>query len=556
MSVSARVSSYPRRLFVVFLVSLGVRALTALPLQQPGYFDAYFHYVVGENLVLGRGLTVDFAWNFLNRPDTLTQPSHLYWMPLTSVLASAAMSLAGPTYRSSQLPFILLSSLLPVLAYHLAHRLTGKTRHAAVAAALTIASGFYLPFWVSPDNFAPFAVAAGLALLAIGRGVVRNGLMEFGAAGILVGLAHLARPDGPLLGAVLAAILFLAWRRGWMPRNRHATATLQRPALAALLALLGYLVVMGPWFYRNWSVVGAPLSGAGAQTLFLRTYDDLFSYSRELSLRSYLAWGAGPILASKLRAATHNGLVIVGGMLFALAPLALWGLWRLRQERLLLPFLIYATLLYATMTLLFTFPSMRGSMLHSSAALLPFLNAAVPSGLDAAVAWVAARRPTWNQAAAQRFYSWGAAAMAGVVSLVVFAQGVLVLPPNPVAPLWNDRNTVYLETEEWLAANAHPDAAVAVVDPPAFWYFAGRPAMAIPNEPLEEVLRMMGILGADYLVLETDRPTGLNLLYEGQVDDSRLVKVHFFLDPLGEEVQIYRVVGVFAFERASEGPRA
>ncbi len=66
MSSSAMVSSYARRLFLVFLVSVGVRALTALPLQQPGYFDAYFHYVAGENLASGRGLTVDFAWNFLN----------------------------------------------------------------------------------------------------------------------------------------------------------------------------------------------------------------------------------------------------------------------------------------------------------------------------------------------------------------------------------------------------------------------------------------------------------------------------------------------------------
>ncbi|MFQ5946297.1 MAG: glycosyltransferase family 39 protein [Anaerolineae bacterium] len=556
MTASTGLSGYHRRLLVVFLVSLGVRALTALPLQQPGYFDAYFHYVVGENLALGRGLTVDFAWNFLNQPNALTQPSHLYWMPLSSLLASSGMLIAGPTYRSSQLPFIVLSALLPVLAYHLAYRLTRKARHAAVAGALTIASGFYLPFWVSPDNFAPFAVAAGLALLAMGRGVARNGLIEFGAAGVLVGMAHLSRPDGPLLGAALAAVLLVAWRRGWMPQNRKAPATFRRPALAALLALFGYLVVMVPWFYRNWAAIGAPISGAGIQTLFLRTYDDLFSYSRDLSVQSYLAWGVGPILASKLRAAAHNGLVILGGMFFALAPLALWGLWRLRRQRLLLPFLIYAPLLYATMTLIFTFPSMRGSMLHSSAALLPFLNAAVPAGIDAAVAWVAARRTTWNRSVAQGFFSWGAAAMAGVVSLVVFAQGVFILPSDPVAPLWNDRNTIYLETEDWLAAHARPDAAVAVVDPPAFWYFARRPAMAIPNEPLDEVLRVMSILGADYLVVESDRPSGLNLLYEGGADDPRLMKVHVFLDPLGEEVQIYRVAGGLALYGAPDGPGA
>ncbi len=461
-------------------------------------------------------------------------------MPLTSVLAAVGMIVVGPSYRAAQVPFIVLSSLLPVLAYDLAYRLTGRTRHAAVAAALMIASGFYLPFWVSPDNFAPFALAAGLALLAVARGLDRNGLREFGAAGVLVGLAHLARPDGPLLAAVLAALLFLAWRRKWMPRAEDA-APLQHPVLAALLALTGYLIIMGPWFYRTWALVGGPVAGSGIQTVFLRTYDDLFSYSRDLSLQSYLAWGAGPILGSKLRAATHNVLVLLGGMHFALAPFAAWGLWRLRQARLLLPFLIYAPILYVTMTLIFTFPSIRGSMLHSSAALLPFLYAAVPSGLDAAVAWVAARRPTWNRAAAQSFFSWGAAALAVVVSAIVFAQAVFVLPPDPVAPLWNERNTVYLETEEWLAANAGPDAAAAVVDPPAFWYFSKRPSMAIPNESLGGVLRVMGILGADYLILESDRPAGLNDLYEGRLEDPRLERVYSFPDSLGAEVQIYRV---------------
>ena len=67
--------------------------------------------------------------------------------------------------------------------------------------------------------------------------------------------------------------------------------------------------------------------------------------------------------------------------------------------------LVYGVLLYLAMSLVFTFPSGRGSMLHSGVALVPWLAMAAVEGVQVAVVWVAARLPHWNPPVAYRNFS-------------------------------------------------------------------------------------------------------------------------------------------------------
>jgi hypothetical protein len=202
--------------------------------------------------------------------------------------------------------------------------------------------------------------------------------------GLLIGLSHLARADGLLLWPAFALLLIIIlWRQrreaihGSLAEGSDSKAVTMANCVAWLLAALaGYLVILAPWFWRNWTVIGSPLSGASTKTIFLRSYADLFSYSADLSLGSYLAWGWRAIIQSKLSAGLHNLAVLLGALQFHLAPMALVGLWQLRSRREYLPFFVYASTLYLAMTLVFTFPSTHASMLHSTGALLPFLFAA------------------------------------------------------------------------------------------------------------------------------------------------------------------------------------
>lgn len=517
----------------VFLLALVARVLTALPLKQPGYFDAYYYYDVAENLYLGRGFVVDFIWNYLDTPPSVSHPSNLYWMPFPSILAYLSFLAFGLSYRASQVPFIVLSALPPVLAYYLSHRLFGKPRYGLIAALLLIFSGFYLPYWVSPDNFTPFGVATSLALLALAYGLEKGRPFYFGLAGLLMGLSHLTRADGALLWVVLGSVLLVAFcqrkANGWGVRGF---------LLSTLLALAGYLLIMGPWFYRNWVIVGAPLSGAGTKTLFLRNYDDLFSCAKDLTWQGYLKWGWGAILGSKLRAAAHNGLVLLGALQFYLAPFVGIGGWQVRRQRLYLPFLLYAALLYLIMTLLFTFPSMRGSMLHSTTALLPFLFALAPPGIDAFVEFMARWRRRWHPPTARAFFSLGFTGLAILISLFLYSQGVFFsTSPAPILPLWNERNKIYIQ----VAQSLEGDAPVMVVDPPAYYYFTHRPALAIPNEEIEVILEVAYRYGAEYLILESDHPSTLNDLYRGEMSHPSLHLQRTLTDPFGDPVTIYHL---------------
>ncbi|OQZ00044.1 MAG: hypothetical protein B6D41_00415 [Chloroflexi bacterium UTCFX4] len=161
-------------LVLVAAVLIIFRIATALPLERAGYMDASYTQHVGGNLAQGRGFTQDIVWNYLEEQKTIPGPSNLYWLPLPSVLAGISMTLFGVSYRAAQIPFILLSLLPPLLAFYLARRLYARDDYAWMAGLLTAFSGFYTIYWVSPDNFTPFAVTTGLALLFSARGIIER----------------------------------------------------------------------------------------------------------------------------------------------------------------------------------------------------------------------------------------------------------------------------------------------------------------------------------------------------------------------------------------------
>ena len=285
-------------------LALVIRLLTAWSLQQPGYTDAYYYAVGAQQLNTGQGFEEPFIWNYLNPPESVPHPGYLYWMPLTAIMGWLGQALLGDSFGALQVPFVLMSALLPLVTYAIAWDLTHKQRHAVLAGLLAVFPGFYAHVLVLPDNFAPFALTGSVCLWAAGRGLRDQKLLWFGLAGLAAGASHLARADGLLLlGIALAAAI-----AGVVPRVQPGNGR-QEPGhtwLAGVaLVLGGYLVVMGPWFLRNWMVFGTPLPGAGIRTMFLTTYDDMFAYGRPLTLQSYLEWGWGEILGSKAVSYTH-----------------------------------------------------------------------------------------------------------------------------------------------------------------------------------------------------------------------------------------------------------
>ena len=523
------------RLFVWLCIAvLFVRLATAWPFEQPSYMDAYYYYNLAETLYRGEGFTDYVLWNFLDGPEGLPRPAGLYWMPLSSVLIWPFFELLGPTFRAAQIPFILLSTLLALLAYRVAFDLSNDRRQALFVGLLIAFSGFYTVFWVTTDNFAPFAVFAGLAFYAAGRGIREGRLLWFVACGLSSGLAHLSRADGMLVAvAVLVSLPLAAWR-GRLSRREAV--------IAAGVIVVCYLGTMFPWLYRNLRITGMPLAGGGIRTLFLRDYDELFAYSSLPSLDSYLSAGWTAILRSKADALWLGvqNLLAVNLMVF-LAPLALWGLWPWRRKVEIWPVALYAVLLYFSMLLLFTFPGMRGGLFHSSAALLPWLFAAAAHGLEAFVRSVAGHRRQWNPATAYRFFAWGGIGLAVLLSAFLYWRAVSGGSPGSATP-WNDRYRVYETVASRLKGQSGVEGDLVMVNnAPGFYYHAHRPAISIPNEGVDAVLDVARRYGVGYLVLEYDHPRPLDALYAGEETYGAVELVEELDDPSGVPVRIYRL---------------
>ena len=547
-----------RDVWMLFWLSLAVRLAVAALISRPGHMDAAYYTAGAVRLAQGGGLSEPFLWNYLDDPVGLPHPSFLYWMPLPALLAAPFAALFPGSFFAVQLPFVLLSALLPLVAYGLAWEATGRRRSAWMVGLLTLFSGFFFPYWTLPETFAPFALLGSLVLWLAGykgqdagcrmqdaqsrRPII--GLLVSVLVGLLVGLAHLTRADGVLLlpVVVLAPLLSLLSSNAQdasrnvqhASRTTHCTSRLLVYRLFIVhcsLFILGYLLVMAPWFLRNLVAIGTPLSPAGVKTLWLRVYDDLFCYGCDLSPRSYLAWGWPEILGSKLWAAGMNleRFLAEDGLIFLL-PFALIGLYRLRRRLPFLLSLIYLFLIYLTHSLAFTFPGPRGGFFHASAPMLPFLFTAGMEGVEIAVEW-AARQRRWDLRQAQVVFGIAMVALAVFLSMYAAAQKL---------PAWRHTDMVYNEIGRWLAQEGIVEGTVMVANPPAFWYYTGYPAVVVPNGDVEALLAVAGRYKVRYVLLDRNRPAPLAELYVHGTRDPRLQLVSVWRE--GEErVVLYAV---------------
>jgi hypothetical protein len=293
---------------------------------------------------------------------------------------------------------------------------------------------------------------------------------------------------------------------------------------------------MAPWFIRNWQVVGTPLPSAGSQTIWLTSYDDLFSYGRDLSAQTFLAQGVDSIWQGRWWALTTNlqTVLAVWGMIF-LTPLVIVGVWQLRHHPLLQLAGLYALLLFLLMTFVFAFPGARGGLFHSGAALLPFIYAAALVGLDQTVEWVAVRRRHWNAVLAKQVFGIGLILLA--VALSGFIHYGRVLRNNN----WNKADALYPAIVVWIAQQ-NSAATVMIGNPPAYRYHGGGLSIIVPNETIETTLQVARRYHAGYLVLDQNHPAPLTEIYTSTVTYPGLSLSQTFTDDAGSPVYIFKII--------------
>ncbi len=500
-------------------------AVAAIWVRSPGYMDADYYFATARILASGGGLQVPFTWNYLaGGALNLPQPAHLYWMPLTTFLSAASMLVFGGSFMAAQVPSLAFTAALPLMSAWMAQKLGARPVQAVLAGGLAVLSGFYLPFFVTTDAFASFAVIGGLALWLMAdapQADARIWLM----AGALAGLGHLARADGVIL-------LLLAVGTWGLSRPR-------RPL--GLLALVGgYLVVMGAWFVRMWQVTGGPLSPGGLKAAWLTNYNQLFAYpADQLTFSNWLDSGIGQIFQARLSAAGTNltSLLLVNGLVFLTVLMGI-GLWRKRRWRAIGVLAAYLLSEFALMSVVFPFPGSRGGFFHSSTAAMPLLWALTPFGLEGAVDWLHRLRG-WDPVEATRRLGIGTLIVAGVATFYLLATRLAL--PAQHGQGWGEASMAYNVASGPIETGGGEQDVVAVNNPPAFWLASGHPSVVIPDGDTQALERVVRDFRVRWVVLEHNHPPGLDPLYEDPGMLPWLALVGTSQDAFGQPLYTLRV---------------
>lgn len=491
------------------LVALIIAFILVRLVPAPTFTDAYYHFNAAHRLASGQGLTDVYLWQYIGAPDTLPAPSHLYWMPFTSLTAAAGMAIlnAPGDHGAAQLLFVPMLAMVACVAFWIGRHLAGDRAIGWYTGLFALFSGYFVRFWGAIDTFTPYAFAGSLCLLTLALALQRGRLAWWAAAGIAAALGHLTRADGLLL-LIIGAVLAL-WPRDPVRLPVRLTRL--------TMLLVAYLLVMSPWFARNLEAIGTPLPLGGTQAIWFRSYDDIFSFPPDASLQAMFADGLSTFVQTRWDALLTNlqTFFFVEGYI-VLMPFMLIGLWRRRGDILLRPFWLYALGLHFAMTLVFPFPGTRGGLLHSAAALVPWWAALAVLGLHDAVEWVAKRRRRWNASTAKTVFTLGTLMLAIALSFqaILWAQATR-----------GSGSLLYAE----LARLLPRDARVMANDPAAVYYHTGRGGVVLPNEAPAVIREIARTYAVDYLLIE----------FSTHDDGTRVAAIPVPLDPLLTEIPAF-----------------
>lgn len=526
-----------RDFLLLFLLGLAVPLIIAQFQSLPGYMDADYYFGGGVQLAKGNGFSEPYLWNYLADPQGLPTPSHAYWMPLASILAAAGMWLTGQTtFASARIGFILLAALVPPLTSLLAFRLTANRATSLLSGLLACFPVYYAPFLPVTDNYAIYMLL-GISfffLLSNLQSPISNlkSLVTFFLLGLISALMTLARSDGLLwLGlSLLVAIWFSLRQKSSSPASSYWFVFASQPLRFTFFVLLGFLLIISPWYLRNLNLFGSLMAPGGSRALWLTNYNDTFLYpASQLTMERWLASGWDAILLARLDALKMNLLnafAAQGGIF--LFPFILIGLWVFRRDiRVRFAALAWILLLVA-MTVVFPFAGPRGAFFHAGAALQPIWWILAPVGLDALIIFARGRNLFDDRA-----FTIFRASLVGITALMTAAIFALRVLPN-----WEREDGHYAAVESLLVQQGAPsDAIVIVRNPPGYNIVTGRPAIALPAGGIPALLSVAERYDARYLILE---PAGISealktiyenpyqspkFIYLGESDGNRLYEI-------------------------------
>jgi hypothetical protein len=414
-----------RQYLLVYLISLIFFGAVSWLQKTPGYMDAAYYYSVGQQIATGKGFFEPFIWNYLSNPTALPTLAFTYWMPFASILSALGMFCFHSTaYYAARVPFIFLTALIPLFNLYFSSLFSQKKGVQILAGLIGIVSGYYLPYLTITETFVPFFVF-GAIFFVLADKLLRKKQSEAKTRTLLLllgctaGLMHLTRADGLfwLVGSMI--IIFLSLK--------NEKRSFFHKVIPFLLSLLGYLVVMSPWYVRNLHLFNSLFPPGSNLALYFTNYNDLFAFPiTNINVTHLFQSGIRNILLVRLNAGLSNlqSLVgIVGGIL--LFPFMVAGIWVLRKEKMVQFSLFMLALTFLVMSFIFPFAGERGGFFHSATAMQCFFWGITPIGFEYLITKLALVRK-WEPARSLRLLGGTLIAGLFIISAILFVNKVYV----------------------------------------------------------------------------------------------------------------------------------
>ncbi len=520
---------------ILFLGGVVVGMITLFTRHYTGYMDADYYYATGRELAAGHGFTQNFLWNFLDNPTGLPHPSFTYWMPLSSIIAAIGMYLLGSSeFIAARFPFVIIYGLVPGITAFIAYRISNIRLVGWLAGALCIFCGFYLRYISEPDSFGISMILGTLIIIISSSNVTgwRIWLARL-IVGVLAGLMHMSRADGLLwvgIGIMGFVIVSLKPNEGKVNKPNFLLDTI---ISSIAFVFIGYLVVTLPWYLRNYELFNAIFPPGNSKALFLREYDQLFSYpASTITYESWWGVGFGNLLLNILSSLGTNmvsALVVQGNIV--MLPLAVIGIvksWKTPAAKLT----VFSWLIiFISMSVAFPFAGKRGGFLHSGAALQPLIWIYSVIGLRIAIEkGVKARK--WDEKSAAWVFNSFLLAVALFISGYIIRGDILNQKNLQTGMLWSE----YQKVDNYLLENDQGKSfRVMVNNPAAYNVVTQRQAVILPYGDLSTMITVATVFNIDYLVLDKNVIESYRGLYEHPSDIEGLI----FLDKVSD-FRVYR----------------
>ena len=508
---------------LLYALALVVRGVLVALYPDPAYPDSYYYVDVARAIAAGNGLNVDFVWIFaevgnrLPDPAVLPIPSNAHWLPLASFIQAPFVALLGPNAWASALPGILLGALVAPLTFFIARDAGARPLVCTAAGVLSAIPGAVTAFLVQPENFPLLHPLVAACLWLTARGLKGDG-RSFALAGLLAGLATLARNDGVLIGGAIG-LVWIADRVRWL-RNRRGgrswTRVDDRPPisfLAGVGAFALFMVVMGPWWARQLAVFGSisPTSSTGA-ALWIRQISEWNSITVDPTPAYFFGQGISPIIASRLQGlvdAFGNFAVMISSVV--LLPFLLLGSVGRRSSRDFQPWFVYTFVAFAGATFLYPLHVPGGAFIHTAIGLAPHAAILSVEGVLVLAGLVSRRQAS---SAGARGMAGSSILVWGVVALVI---GAAVIFTRPVIAGWDTTRQPRLAVAAELdRLGVPPTDRLLTIDAGGYKYFTGRPGVVTPDDPIEVIESVARAYGTRWLIVErADAARALAPVLEG-----------------------------------------